>query len=440
MCNVKQISRLAVCVLLFGVGCSEDDEGPAGPPGNAAPTITFTLDKLAVAKSSNVTLTVDVDDADSDPVTVEWEVTRGVLDTLNQGNPSMLWSTAGTVGTDTVTITASDGKGGERTIAEILEVGTAWKTNIPLTASATWSLAAAPHIVAPNLSPLTVIGSLTIEPGVVVYIDEPGERIDVEGRLTANGTTAAPVVVKPNARNPQAGFWEGFLGAGAGAAVLDLQNVSVSHAQFGIRGTNRSSLYVINCEIKVCSDIAISHEAFGRLIVEDCSITDNDGGGIRVKLASRPDSSITIRRNRITFNGRFQDSQVYPNGEAGITIDLSDPSGSVLIEISRNEIARNDFPGIRLGTGVYPRMTRNGIFGNEFRKSAGKINLELLAPFGGTSPSIDASDNWWGQVYDQPLDSLLIKDGIVDADHKDAPSGVDVSVWVTPWLTSWSPP
>jgi parallel beta-helix repeat protein len=431
---MKHFKVLPVVLALVAMGCSSDENGVAPPPPkNTVPTITFTFGKIAVAKSTDVTLTVDVDDADGDPVTVTWEVTRGLLNAPDQGSPSMLWTTAGTVGSDTLTITASDGKGGSKTIQEIIEVGTLRTSNVMT--PQTWTLLGSPYIVSPATDILGITSRLTIEAGVVVYIDKAASSIHVEGgELWITGTAAAPVVIQPSARNPQAGSWEGVLAKGSGP-LLDFEYATISHARHAIRAINSGRIRVTNCNIVLCSEAAIFHNATGELIVENSAITNNIKSGIRVEESiTNPPAYITIRGDSIAVNGRFKDSEVYVDGEAGISIDLDDQFGAVPIEISGNEISRNDFPGIRLITAVYPVITGNGIFGNELRKVTGKVNIELIAPFGaGGITEIHATNNWWGQNY-PPDDSLTIKAGIVDADDS---SQIDTNVWVEPWLTFW---
>jgi len=415
-------------MLLAAMGCSSDD-GPAAPPPNTnkPPTVNFTYNKIAVAKSDLVTLTVTTDDPDGDPVSVRWEVTRGQLNPADQGSESMRWTTVGTVGTDTLTITASDGQD-STTITEALDVGTGKSTNIGGTT--TWTLAGSPYLIRPSTDKFSVLpgGRLTIDAGVVVYIDKSAIAFEVDaGTLTIGGTFANPVVVKPNSMGATPGFWEGFLGSGS-QPLFDFNEVTISHAINAIKAVSSSDVHLTSCRITLSREDAVLHESSGELVVENCDINNNRGAGIRVQLIASQPELVTIRFNDVAFNGRFSDSEIYGDGEAGITLDFNDPGRTVSVTITNNEISRNDFPGIRLRTAVFATITNNGIFGNEFRKTSGKINLEVLDPF--VSGEINGTNNWWGFAYPSPADSVLLKQTIIDADDN---SSLNATVSVSPW-------
>jgi parallel beta-helix repeat protein len=429
---------MSVLATALAVGCSSED--PAKPPvdDNQPPTVTFTFNKVAVSRSSDVTLTVAVDDPNGDTVTVHWEVSRGLLDAQDQGSTSMQWTTPTGVGTDTVTITASDGRGGQDTIEEYLEVGTRQADNI--SSSTTWDVSDSPYLISPATDKISILPgrSLTINAGVVVYVDKTAISIDVDGgHLVTSGTPSNPVVIAPNVPNPEAGFWIGLRGLG-NQPTLDLDYTNITHAVNGVRTVGSAQLQINHCKIMVCSSAGILHESTGGLEVENSAITNNLKSGIQVKLLSSTPDFVVIRGDSIAVNGRFSDSVVYAEGEAGISLDFNDVSGGgVSVEISGNEISRNDFPGIRLITAVYPTITNNGIFGNELRKATNKIDIELIAPQSGEFPigEINAKQNWWGFAYPALSDSTRIKDRIIDAE--DNPLGdVRAKVLVTPWLAA----
>ncbi|MDH3214764.1 MAG: right-handed parallel beta-helix repeat-containing protein [Candidatus Krumholzibacteria bacterium] len=427
MYNIIKKSWLAVFVGLLTIGCSEEDT-TVTPPRNQAPTIAFTFPKLAVARNSSVTLSVDVDDADGDPVQVTWDVTRWLLEAGDQGTPSMRCEAAATVGTDTVTVTATDGKGGVVTLTRTVDVAS---PTDDVTANLTWSAGGSPYIVAPagGIFAVNASATLTIDPGVNVYV-EPNSEIQVSGRVDGNGMATAPIFIRPNMRTPEPGCWSGILTTPSAASVLEFDHTHISYAQNALRSSISGSILATNCFITFCSEAAVLYESNGQLLVDSCTITDNLKSGVRVSESTIPPASITIRGGDIGLNGRFKDSTLYTDGEAGISIDLNDPNGTVPIDISGNEISRNDFPGIRLITAVFPLITGNGIFGNEFRLPD-HINIRLEPPFRGLITTIDATNNYWGS---NPADSVLIKEGIFDSEDT---GSVDVKVLVTPWLDSW---
>lgn len=432
MRNMLKIRLLAMLLLSTSVGCSTEDN-VVKPEPNKPPTLSFTFARLAVARSTDVTLTVNVSDPDGDPVTVTWAVTRGLLNPADQGTPTMRWSTPATVGSDSITVTASDGKGGQKTIRPTVDVATPWVGNVAATVS--WVAASSPYLLTPSAGAdrVTIVapgGRLTIGAGVVVYVNQAGMSLNVEQELTVAGTPIAPVTLKPNARTPAPGYWSGILGVGT--SVIDLENAVLPHAESAVRAIENAEVFLTDCKIMFSSEAAVLHESRGALLVEDCSITNNLKNGILVKLLTSTPSAVTIRGDSIAVNGRFEDVTDYPDGEAGITLAFSDPSGMVPIDISDNEISRNDFPGIRLLATVFPTITNNGIFGNELRKASGKINIELVSPYG--NGAINATLNWWGQAYPQSSDSLAIKQGIYDADDN---LQIGTRVSVTPWKPVW---
>lgn len=435
MCKALLVRGLLCFVVVLVHGCSSD-EAPVAPPPNERPTITFSFTKTAVGRNSDVILTVDVDDPDGDSVTVTWAVTAGSLDANAQGTPTMRWTTPLALGPQTVTMTAADGKGGTRTISEVMLVSQ--RRSADLGGDEQWTAANSPYIVAPGTGIFSIPSAwrLTIEAGVEVYV-EPGVEIQVNGELVTVGTASQPVAIRGNVRAAAPGFWKGILGDPDGTPVprLSIDHTSIAHAVNALRARGTTEVEVTNSEITVCSGAGILHNATGRLVVESSEVTNNERGGIRVEQAALgPPDFVTIRGDSIAVNGLF-DGTPYTQGEAGISIDLIDPMGMVPIEISGNEISRNDFPGIRLINAVFPRITGNGIFGNELLLT-NKINIRLEPPFGdaGGSTEIVAIHNWWGLPFLQDVDSLVIKQGIFDADHPGYPDPSFVRVSVGPWL------
>ena len=418
---------LAFLVLLPLGACSDDPSKPQDE--NRPPTVTFTYNKIATASGTQATLTVVVDDADGDVVTVTWSSSSGFLNSADQGGTSMRWTAPVTVGTDTVTITATDGNGGNTTIEEYLTIGTGVSGTI--SSLEIWNLVGSPYVVTSSSDRLTITagGRLTINPGVHVLIDKPLLILDVGGQLTAAGTATNRVEIRANLAGSAEGYWEGILGSGSGPLV-DLDYTTLTHAVNAVKAVANTIVRLNHCTIMLCSEDAILHESTGELVVENSAITNNKRSGIRVSLLTGTPDFITIRNDSIAVNGLF-DGTPYAEGEAGISLDFPDQGGLVTVDIFGNEISRNDFPGIHLKTGVFPVINNNGIFGNELLKATNKIQIALLEPF--PAGQINASGNWWGQVYPNPADSTTIRNGIIDNEDN---SNIGTSVWVTPWLGS----
>jgi hypothetical protein len=425
------------------VGCSDT----AAPPPNKPPTIEFTVDKLAVPREIEFTLTVDVDDPDGDPVSVTWAVTRdgqasGSLEETEQGGTAITWTPPAATGRDTITAVATDGKGGSATLVETIQVGTLQTEDI-LGFDRTWSLSTSPHIVRGDGTDLVIAARrrLAIEAGVEVYIDRPGFTIKSAGRIESGDPAGAPVVIRPNTRTPEPGYWMGFEATpdGAFAPQTTLSNTEILYAENAVKSNMVAEARLDGCKIKFCSESAVLHGSSGELRVENSVITNNEKSGIRIVRGvgvAKP-VNVVITGDSLAVNGDVTGQTAYRD-QAAIFIDMPDTNAVTPIEISHNEISRNGTPGIQLVTGVFPEIHQNLIFGNEFGKAGTRYNI-ILGEYGGNGfgggsyPDIvDARDNYWGGSYAE-ADSSTIRATIRDSEN---PGGVpiDALVVIYPWL------
>lgn len=400
-----------------------------GNGGNHNPEVKFTFGKVAVPIAGVVVLTVEATDPDDDPVTVNWEATGGTLRESDQGSPSMQWSAPLSVGKDTITVTASDGKGGQATAATILEVATPKNANIGT--PVTWRKDQSPYLITnEQFAIVGAVGRLVLEPGVLVYIDNLGGKIIVEGTLDSNGAH-----IKPNTPDPTPGWWVGIeVRPNSTLPVVNLGSTEISYAQNAVDAAGPSKVKINGGKITFCSEEAVLFEAWDSLSVRDCVITNNQSSGIRVhRFAGSLPLAVIIEGDSIAVNGKLGEDVQYTH-QAGISIDIPDTGGSVPIVISGCNISRNDFPGIRLLTGCEPRIIGNYIAGNEFLKD-NKFNVRLESGFSVSNPttSINATQNYWGFEYPNAADSLLIHNGIHD--RRDSGS-VGAWIYVTPWLNN----
>ena len=220
-------------------------------------------------------------------------------------------------------------------------------------------------------------------------------------------------------------------------AEVDLTDTEISHGKQGVVALTSASVTLRKCKITFSEQNAVHFQSNGTLIVEDCIITNNLKSGILIDggvLDFRP-AQVTIERDSIALNGPSADSAE----DAGIAININDPTGTVPILIRDCEISRNHFTGIRIGDPrnnqnhpAYPVITGNGIFGNElFTTNNRKVQIWLEAPFGTTtSLDIDATNNYWFFTSNSE-----IKNGIID--REDDPADIDATVIVDPWLNDW---
>ena len=91
-------------------GCSSSGGGGTQPDTNKPPTVTFTLNKIAVPTGADVTLTAAADDPDGDPVTIV-AVTPAIHGLIKLKANAIRYSPKTSfTGTDTFTYTIGDGK------------------------------------------------------------------------------------------------------------------------------------------------------------------------------------------------------------------------------------------------------------------------------------------------------------------------------------------
>jgi hypothetical protein len=432
-------------VLLVGLlalaACSSDDG--VAPDKNHSPRLVFTVDALAVPKSSDATLSVTATDPDGDAVIVNWQVRRngqpsGTLNAAQQGNPSIAWVTPATTGRDTITITATDGKGGTTTLVETIRVGTL-KTSSIQGASVTWSANDSPFIIRPALTQFVIdrTGSLTIQAGSDLLIDKADLEIDVLGTLRSNGTAQAPVIIRPNTRTPESGDWTGLIVVPDGSMPLvRFYHTDILYATDAIFAVGDSEVRLSGCRIEFSSEFGVLFQASRDLHVVNSALTDNVMSGIRIggpAVSTLPDS-VVISGNSLALNGDISGATSYTD-QAAIYIDIPDYSRDSAIRIRYNEIANNGFPAIHLVRACYAEIDSNAIFSNERGKIGQRYNLRLQNGFsvGGSQTTLNATQNYWGAPYTNPAtDSLLIKQTIWDSE--DAPGAIAVRVLVYPWL------
>ncbi|UCG52611.1 MAG: right-handed parallel beta-helix repeat-containing protein [Candidatus Latescibacterota bacterium] len=438
---IRYINWLAVFALVGFAACSDDETGP-GP--NSSPTIQFTFDKLAVEMTKAVTLTVDVSDPDDDPLTVTWAVTRdgapsGSLNPADQGSPSMRWTAPAQTGRDTIRVVVSDGKGGTRTLVETIVTA---RLEVGVTVSQIWNKASGPYLMRPGTAFFVINerATLTVDPGVEIYIDVDALDVSVVGSLDVNGTSGERVVFRPNSRNPEMGSWQGITASPSGEVpVVDLRHTDILYAVDAIKANEVAIVRLDGCRIKFSQENAVLHRSTGELRVENCVITDNNRTGIRIKRGPGVDvpETVVISGDSIAVNGDLSGATPYDD-DAGILIDIDDPVGTASIDISCNEISRNGTTGIQLANAVYPFIHHNAIFGNERGKSGERFNIRLTNNFGGVIPTIDARNNYWGAPFTNPAaDSTTIKRSIRDVEDA---AGITVRVLIYEWLNEWPTP
>ncbi len=107
---------------------------PPGPGVNRIPTVDLTSDKSIANPDETFTLTATASDPDGDPLTFNWLAPAGTLGTpsTQDGSSTVTWS-ASAPGVYTISVSASDGKGGVATDAVAVTILTPGVENNPPT-------------------------------------------------------------------------------------------------------------------------------------------------------------------------------------------------------------------------------------------------------------------------------------------------------------------
>lgn len=407
-------------LLLFG--CSGEESTVT--PENNPPTITFGTNRIVIRKGVAYDLSVNVSDADGDPLTVTWRITSSTLTPQNAQNTIMRWATPGTVGTDTVWVTVSDGKA-TASVEEIIKRGTLSTSTV---APSTYSKSSSPWILAPDNSPPSVLisgGTTTvIEAGVELYIDGPESVIDVLGRLESNGTEGEPVLIRPNDRRARCGdtrgWWEGIQGwsEDLNVGIVDFTYTEIRSAEFNVRLTGTAQAYLEHCKIACGRSAGVRITGSGILYINNCDISDCAQNGIEVSSVSSIPSAVTITNNEIQFNND------------GIYLDLPDVMQTLMIDISYNLIKDNWVNGISFRNSVFATVRNNHISRNNWGTTS---NIRLVPPYPGTADvdTLHAEYNYWGAAYTGS--GSTIEATITDSADN---AGIGTRVNIHPWVNT----
>jgi parallel beta helix pectate lyase-like protein/Big-like domain-containing protein len=416
------IRCLAGAALLALVACSSGGDSGT-PPVNEPPTIAFSTNALAVPKSQPVDLTVDVSDPDSDPLTITWDITRGSLAAQNSAKTVMRWSTPSTVGTDTVTVSVSDGSMTRKTTA-VIKVATLLTSSVALPS---YTKANSPYILRPTgVNPKVLVqgAGTTIEAGSELYIDAADMLFDVLSDFQAHGTDSEPIVIRPNNRAlscadaDDRGWWTGIQGASdvSTDGFLDFEHVEVWYADMAIRLEESSGALLRDCKIRCSGKAGILIDGFGSLRVFDSQITDGETDGISIAALSSLPDSVRVEGCKISFNDN-----------AGINMDLNDVGQNVPIIVEFNEIEFNGSYGIALTNSVFPSIHYNSFRGNGDNTV---LNLFLAGgyPDPVSRPTLDATCNFWGSATNSAATvDLTIRDSL---DTSTVHTRVDSNPWL----------
>lgn len=419
---MKQARVLIGATWLALVGCAGGGDGGTEPV-NEPPTITFTFPSVGVAKGIPVDLTVSVEDADDDPLTLTWTATRNnSFIAQNPQRTEMRWSTPTTVGTDTIRVTVSDGTASRSVTAEI-RVGT------PASAAINFIKANSPYIVqmlTPGDPRITIAWNqtVTIEAGTELLIATGGGFFNVLGTFRAHGTESEPIIFRPNARSltcpSGAGWWDGIRAASDDAqssdGFIDFEHVQVRFAQNGVRLRDNARALLQDCRIVCSSSAGVLLEGNGSLRAFDSEVSNGVQDGIVIAAITSLPDSVRITGCKLTINGN-----------AGIRMDLQDAGAVTPIIVEFNEIEFNGSHGISLANAVFPSIHFNLFRGNG-DETVSNLFLQGGYPGGADVDTLNVTCNFWG--------SAAASQATIDASIRDSldTGTVGTRVDSNPWL------
>lgn len=413
---------LATVSLAALAACSGGDGGGGVDPVNRPPTIAFIFTKIGVVQSVPVTLSVNVNDLDGDPLTVTWDPTRGTITPLNAENTLVQWNVPNSVGSDTITVNVTDGAV-SRSVVEPIKVGWPFSGQV---APAVFQKSRSPYIVTVTGVPAVLaVTSTVIEAGTELLLETPGTVIDVTDTLFANGTPSEPIVIRPNVRNQTCGddrgWWEGFkVYTDFEDGYVEMNYGEIWYAQFGVRLRDQGSATIRNSSIKCSGQNGVFQESAGTLILEDTEVSNGvlDGVAIGGPLVTLLPDSVLIQGCNIKLNGR-----------TGLVFDLDDQLQEVPIVVEYTNFEFNGEHALSLARAVFPRIHFNRFgFGNGIPLS--NIWVYSGYPNGVAMPTLSAACNFWG--------SSISNQAVIDATIRDSLDTITVLTRLdpSPWLNA----
>ena len=250
-------------------------------------------------------------------------------------------------------------------------------------------------------TPYTISGSLSVDPGVTLYIQpgtvlrfEKGASLKVSGGLSLSGTLTAPVQLTSTSLTPRTGDWQGVT-VESGASEITLRNVEIQWADIGVDVTGMQTVSISNSSIRYSRTAGLwmrpgSGGAITDTLIEysgiNYSSTDFSSKAIGIRLTG---ASPTITRCTL----KSHSYGLYAEQGASPVI-----TGSTF---SNNDYGLGAFGDyFSAANNPTPVVKRNAFYNNGVYAYIAGGYIDATNPSDVTQVSIeqDLSENWWGST------------------------------------------
>ncbi|MEA3324565.1 MAG: right-handed parallel beta-helix repeat-containing protein, partial [Euryarchaeota archaeon] len=284
--------------------------------------------------------------------------------------------------------------------------------------------------------------------GIYVYIAGTGGLMTIENNPVTNSGRRGIYLRGVRAGSTVANFTvhdSGASGIRADASDLTIENVTVTSSEYGIYFYSGKDFTIRDCTIDGNAGGIIygGNRAIGDAIVEDTTITNNIGSGLRIDLTEG--KSVTVRNNKIDNNAGSSSDGIYvyiagTGGVATIKNNLVEDSGRYGIYLTgatNSVVAGNDI--MRNSYGMYLHSSlNNSISHNDFIDNY-NYNAKDDSDSNSWDDGYPSAGNYWSDHggaddFKGPGQNQSGKDGIIDTPYLvQGGSGEDRYPLVKPW-------
>jgi hypothetical protein len=372
---------------------------------NSAPEeLAIKMEKCYVAAGGTVRLVGTAVDADEDVLTYRWSATAGSFP-AGAVNDTVYWKAPASPGTVVITLSVTD-QIDTKSIQQSITVCELLPGQVLVSRTIT---NAGHFYITRSDAPMRIAGgvTLTIEPGVTIFVDRGLGGIESRGRILAEGTPAQKISIRGNSCSSETALWPGI-------QLLDFEaegvfrNCEITGGPNGITARDGARLDVKDCQIYNHKNFGVNVLYGSTAAIRNCSIWDN-GHGIYVD-----DAAAVVRRSSIR----------YSQGDGIFCMASQD---TIQASIDSCVIANNYKNGFVIADRASPAIHYCSIFSNS-EAGSGTYAIKLSA---NASPTpIRAEHNYWGLGNDTEAEIAAL---IYDA--ADNPGGILAYVSFIPWLT-----